>query len=97
MNARGGSDLEGLRKCPGDVVFVIGGTRGFTPYTPNAIFGFLRCAGALHMRMVSIRSTQKHASQIVDYLRAMNDVYDLRNACAMTFYPGETLDSEVIL
>ena len=97
MNTRGNSDIECIRKCPGGVVFVIGGTRGFTPYAPDAIFGFLRCAGDLHMHMVSIGSTQTHASKIVDYLRAMDDVYDVRNACAMTFYSGETIDAEVIL
>ena len=38
------------------------------------------------MHMVSIGKAQKHAPQIADYLRAMNDVYDMRNACALTFY-----------
>ena len=97
LNTRGDCDLEGLRKCPDDVVFVIGGTRGFIPYTPSAICGFLGHAGALHSQMVAIGRTQKHASQIVDYLRSMNDVYDLRNACALTFYSGEILDAGVIL
>ena len=74
------------------MAFVIGGTRGFPPYAQNAICGFLRFAGAQRLHVASIGRAQKHAPQIADYLRAMNDVYDLRNACALTFYStGVTL------
>ena len=80
-----------LARCPRCATFVLGGTRGYSPYTADAVATFIREGGSTDVYKVAFGSRQQHASQIVSHLRAMDDDSDLRNACALTFYtkPGD--------
>ena len=75
-----------LARCPESATFVVGGTRGYTPYSADMIAMFIRDGGSDDVHKVAFGSRQQHASQIVSHLRTMGDDSDLRNACAMTFY-----------
>ena len=79
------SDLT-LARCPDGATFVLGGTRGYVPYSTDMIATFIRESGSPDLHKVSFGSRQQHASQIVSHLRVMDDEEDLRNARAMTFY-----------
>ena len=75
-----------LARCPDGATFVLGGARGYEPYSADMIATFAREAGSPDVRKVDFGPRQKHASQTASHLRAMDDDADLRNACAVTFY-----------
>ena len=75
-----------LARCPDGATFVLGGARGYEPYSADMIATFAREAGSPDVRKVAFGSRQQHASPIVSHLRAMDDDADLRGACAMKFY-----------
>ena len=66
--------------------FAIGGTKGFHPYTAWGLAAYLSDAGAARVEVVALGKEQHHASTAAARLNLTNDVGDLRNARACTFY-----------
>ena len=95
LSTRRNASAAEMGSCPGIATFVIGGTKGFQPYTARSLAAFLSDAGAEHVAIAALGKEQQHASSVAAHLQLMNDVGDLRNACACTFY-GRASSSSLV-
>ena len=82
---------------PKIATFVIGGAKGFLPYTDSNIASYIRDAGANRVETVAVGKDKHHAATIAVHRKLMNDVGDMRNACACAFYATGSTSPSVIV
>ena len=75
--------MRGVRKSH---LSRLAGAKGFRPYTARNLAAYLSGAGEARAELVALGKEQRKASSVEAHLHLMNDVGDLRNACACSFY-----------
>ena len=74
--------------------FAIGRTKGFAPYRASEVANYLRGTGTSRAELVAVGRERWNADKIAARFELAHDVYDLRYACARTFYAsGRTAES----
>ena len=73
-------------RCPEIASFATGGTEGFHLHAARGVVGYLSDAGAPRVEVVALSKEQQRASTVAAQLHLANDVGDLANARACTFY-----------